>query len=261
MSAANLPVNRLPGAELAEVNAQAARLTRVDRKYLLHHPDATALIAELPPDVAALEIDGRRCFGYESVYFDTPRLDSFALTARRRRRRFKIRTRTYLDTGECWLEVKTRGPRGTSIKVRQHSEPGSPSTVTTIEQQFLAATLQNARIDPAPVATLQPVLVSRYRRSTLYLPGDGTRATLDTELEWTDAAGHRRSAPGVVIVETKTGAAPSTVDRLLWARGHRPAPISKFATGLALLHPELPTNRWHRTLRRLDPATTDHLPD
>ena len=31
-------------------------------------------------------------------------------------------------------------------------------------------------------------------------------------------------------------------------RAHRPARISKYATGMALLHPELPANRWYRTL-------------
>ena len=65
-----------------------------------------------------------------------------------------------------------------------------------------------------------------------------------------------RQAPGLAVVETKAGATPSAVDRLLWAAGHRPVRLSKFATGLALLHPDLPANRWHRTLRRLDPTPT-----
>jgi len=40
-------------------------------------------------------------------------------------------------------------------------------------------------------------------------------------------------------------------DRRLWQLGHRPSPISKYGTGLATLHRELPSNRWHRTLGRL----------
>jgi hypothetical protein len=54
----------------------------------------------------------------------------------------------------------------------------------------------------------------------------------------------------MAIVETKTGSTASRVDRLLWSRGHRPVRISKYATGLAALHPELPTGVWRRTLRR-----------
>ena len=53
---------------------------------------------------------------------------------------------------------------------------------------------------------------------------------------------------GVAVVETKNLATPSPADRALWDAGHRPARISKYATGMALLHPELPANRWYRTL-------------
>ena len=53
---------------------------------------------------------------------------------------------------------------------------------------------------------------------------------------------------GLAVVETKNPATPSPADRVLWDAGHRPARISKYATGMALLHPELPANRWYRTL-------------
>ncbi|QDB79264.1 polyphosphate polymerase domain-containing protein [Georgenia wutianyii] len=255
MSTPDLALDHLPAVTLPELEARAARLTRVDRKYLLTYEEAEAVTAGLPADVAALEIGGRRTFGYESVYLDTPAGDAFAATAHRRRRRFKVRTRTY-DSGACWLEVKTRGPRGTSVKVRRPRPAGAPDGLTGEERAFVATTLRDAGIDPAPVDRLEPVLLTRYRRATLYLPGDGARATVDTALEWRDPAGRSRDATGLAVVETKTGATPSAVDRLLWARGHRPARISKFATGLALLHPDLPSNRWHRTLRRLDATPT-----
>jgi hypothetical protein len=58
------------------------------------------------------------------------------------------------------------------------------------------------------------------------------------------------SRPGLAVVETKTRSAASEVDRLLWARGHRPTSISKYATGLAALRPELPATPWRRLLRR-----------
>ena len=64
-------------------------------------------------DVRVLEIDGPRAASrYRSVYFDTPDLDSYLAAARRRRRRFKIRIRSYLDSGRHFLEVKTRGRAG-----------------------------------------------------------------------------------------------------------------------------------------------------
>ena len=52
----------------------------------------------------------------------------------------------------------------------------------------------------------------------------------------------------IAVVETKNPATPSPADRALWDAGHRPTRISKYATGMALLHPELPANKWYRTL-------------
>ncbi|WBB51714.1 VTC domain-containing protein [Verrucosispora sp. WMMA2044] len=64
------------------------------------------------------------------------------------------------------------------------------------------------------------------------------------------AAYRRRRRFKVRVVETKTSAAASPADRLLWQGGLRPARISKYATGLAALRPELPDSPWRRTLRR-----------
>src|SRR5699024_4990496 len=91
-----------------------------------------------------------------------------------------------------------------------------------------------------------------YRRTTLFLPQSASRATVDVDLGWTSLGAGRRDLerPRLAIVETKTGATPSAVDRLLWARGHRPRRISKYGVGLAALHTELPDLKWHRVLRR-----------
>ena len=58
-----------------------------------------------------------------------------------------------------------------------------------------------------------------------------------------------------MIVETKSPAAATATDRWFWARGYRPVRLSKYAVGLAALLPELPANRWARTLRRWYPQS------
>src|SRR6195952_4607158 len=75
--------------------------TRVDRKYFVPAKTFRLLIAELGATFRVLEIDGQRTFDYESVYFDTPDLLTHRAHLQRRRRRFKSRTRTYLDSGLC----------------------------------------------------------------------------------------------------------------------------------------------------------------
>ena len=78
---------------------------------------------------------------------------------------------------------------------------------------------------------------------------EGDELTIDVELEWELDTGERMRTPELVVIETKSAAQPSELDRLLWSKGHRPDRISKYATGLAALRPELPANRWNRVLR------------
>jgi len=114
----SLNADHLAPTSLAELNGAAGLLTRVDRKYLVPLERAQELVGGLISEAQVLDIDGRRRFSYASTYFDTPGLEAFMLTARKRRRRFKVRTRTYLDSGLCFLEVKTRGARGTTAQRR-----------------------------------------------------------------------------------------------------------------------------------------------
>lgn len=242
------PLRDLAPIGLAELLDRAALLTRVDRKYVLPITDAWELLAGIGPHALVLEIAGLRSFAYESVYFDTPDLASYLLTARRRRRRFKVRTRTYLDSGECWLEVKTRGTRGSTVKHRLPYDPCHQADLAP-GRPFVTGVLTDERLWDCRWMRFQPTLTSTYRRSTLFLPESASRVTIDTDLTWQDPS-YELHVPHLAIIETKTAAAASDVDRMLWSRGHRPARLSKYGTGMAVLRPDLPATPWRRTLRR-----------
>ncbi|MET0424143.1 MAG: polyphosphate polymerase domain-containing protein [Actinoplanes sp.] len=255
MTFAVLPT--MPAVDLAELTERAALLSRVDRKYLLPLAAAGRLLDTLALSAQVLEIGGIRHFGYESLYFDTPELSSYLRTAYRHRRRFKIRTRTYVDSGECWLEVKVPGPRGSTIKYRSPYEPGRRPGIGDA-LAFVDEVLARHGLTARHRTGLAPTLRTAYRRCTFLLPSTADRVTVDTDLRWT-ADGRELRLPGTAIVETKTGAAPSAADRLLWRRGHRPVAISKYATGLAALRAELPAAPWQRLLRQHFTAAREEL--
>ncbi|QQQ80391.1 polyphosphate polymerase domain-containing protein [Saccharothrix sp. 6-C] len=260
---------RMSPVGLAELIERAALQTRVDRKYVVPAATLPHLLEQLAPHARVLDIGGERTFRYESVYFDTPRLDSYHSAAYRRRRRFKVRTRTYLDSAECWLEVKISGARGSITKHRLPYHPGDCDTVRP-GRDFVDEALSRESIAPGDDGSLDPVLVTGYQRTTLLLPESASRVTIDTALSWRhDAAALRLS--GLAVIETKTASAASPVDRMLWQRGVRPARISKYATGLAALRLDLPDAPWRRTLRRhfrdatssagAAPTTPSHRPE
>ena len=239
----NLPLDHLQSVALAELNSEAALLTRKDRKYLVPLALARRLIEE--NDVRVLEIDGRRTFRYESVYFDTPDRVSYLAAAHKRRRRFKVRTRSYLDSGICSLEVKTREHRGLTEKRRLPYDVERRASLTSEALRFIDGFEQIAPLS----RQLEPVLVTRYERTTLLTGDSRSRITIDTNLEIEAADGSSITLPEMAVVETKTPGRPCAVDHYLWEQHQRPTRISKYCTGLAALTPGLPANKWNRVLR------------
>lgn len=238
-------VRDLRAVSLAEVEALARLQTRVDRKYVVPASLATRLVSDLAGSVRALEIDGLRSFRYSSVYFDAPDLRLYLAAARGRPRRAKVRTRTYVDSGLCALEVKTRDPRGITVKHRRPHLARLDHRLLPQGERFVAevAGQQVAR------SGLRPTLTTRFTRSTLLLDDGAARVTLDVDLEMTTPDGACARLPRGVVVETKSPGGPSAVDRLLWAARCRPARVSKYGAGMAALHPDLPGNRWARVVR------------
>lgn len=245
MSVMTSPTEALAPLSLEEVLAVADLQTRTDRKYLVDPEVFGALVDELGAGLGMLEIDGSRSFRYESVYFDTPALDAYLGAAYGRRRRFKVRTRSYLDSGGCMLEVKTRNGRGETVKIRTPYDIGRRSSLDVAGLEFVRT---HAAL-PAE-ARLSPVLTTTYARSTLVDLATRSRLTADSGLECSTPAGASVSLPGHLLVETKSPAGPTAADRFLWRRGARPLAVSKFCVGMAALDPTLPANKWHRILRR-----------
>jgi hypothetical protein len=240
-----LSADRLEGISLAALNDLAELHTRRERKYVIDDDVLGRMLDAQHDDVAVLDIDGRREFTYESVYFDTADLSLYRAAATGRRHRFKVRTRVYVDSGVAMLEVKTKDGRGKTVKTRIDYDLADRAVLTPAGRRFVDGVVGV----PGAADGLQPALTTRYMRTTLVDLTLGTRATIDRELVSTDFSA-RTVALGEAIVESKSDGTASLIDRWLWSHGIRPVNISKFCTAMASMHPELPANKWHRTLGR-----------
>lgn len=239
-------LGRLPAIRLSELAERGALLSRVDRKYVMDVSEAESLVTMVPRGTQVLDIDKRRSFGYCSTYLDTESLACFTDAAHGRTRRFTVRVRRYEDSGEEYLEVKTANADQT-IKERIPYRWTHTGRLTVEGERFVVERLAAAGIDPA--GPLRPVLQTRYQRTTLFMPETSSRVTVDLLPSWTALThGPALSSPRLAIVETKTDSQASSLDRLLWSRGHQPVSISKYATGLAALNPNLPRHRWNLVL-------------
>lgn len=239
----------LASITLDDLNTVAELQTRTDRKYVLDASIVDDMLDDLGDELLVLEIDGGRTFEYSSVYFDTVDFDLYRAAATGRRRRFKVRTRTYRDSGRSMLEVKTKDGRGRTVKSRLDYDSDDTRRLTDDGLDFIDEVLAGSSIDVDGALDLRPVLTTEYRRSTLVHAASATRATIDSDLVCIDAAGRSVELDGV-IVESKSDSSAGPIDRWLWSHRHRPVKMSKYGTGLAALDPALPANKWHRTLGR-----------
>jgi hypothetical protein len=249
----------LPSVDLRTLDAGAALLTRIDRKYVVPIATFEQLLDGLDGQWRALDIDGRRLFGYTSTYFDTLDLATYRAHLQGRRRRFKVRVRHYVDSGECLLEVKRKGLRGVTVKERTAHQAWRQFELGPDGHAFVADVLRGHATFPD--TELAPVVTTSNRRATLAHLGSRSRLTVDVDLRcgWGGRAALLRD--GFVVLESKVGGHASEVDRLLRGLGERPVTISKYCLGVASLGLDVPHNPWRRSLRRyFESPTSEELP-
>ena len=156
---------------LAELDAEGL-LARHDTKFLVPETHLPCLLAKLKPLCRILDIAGRRSFGYDSLYLDTPDRALFRAHHQGKVKRSKARWRVYRDTGACFFEVKYKASPEVTVKTRRESPDGPVATLDPFQRAMLGC------LSALP---LQPVLWVRYDRITL-CSGDGKFAEAIAQL-------------------------------------------------------------------------------
>jgi hypothetical protein len=230
---------------VAEMNG-ATLMSRVDTKYLLGAAQLPMLLARLVDDYVVLEIAGVRLNHYRNLYFDTPDLRFYLSHHMNRGDRFKVRSRSYVDTGRAFLEVKHKLSKGRMLKRRIETD----ALLTRLTPEARAWVDRQAPVDPT---CLEPTLWTEYSRLTLVRRDRPERATFDVGLHC-DAGDDELVLDGLAVAEVKQAgpSRDSPLMRQLRELGIRPTPFSKYCVGIAHLYPELKHNRFKPILRHVD---------
>ncbi len=215
-----------------------ALLRRVDTKLVLHQTQLICALRQLHSDYEILEIEGRRLHRYRTLYFDTADYALYHQHHNGQSNRYKVRARTYEDSGLAFLEVKRKNAQGLTIKERLQ--------IPEIIMQFGPAGSDFlSSVFPYPVDGLTPVLWNRFQRVTLVNRQRAERVTLDFDVSF--RAGQLEIAlPGVAIAEIKQSgyALRSEFIGQLRRFGVRPMRFSKYCIGLSLLAPQVKHNHF-----------------
>lgn len=170
---------RMPTLDLDRI-AAVRLMNRVDTKYLVDERRCMELL-ELAADQYYVQIiDDCRACRYATLYYDTPQWDMYHLHHNRRLTRQKIRTRTYVETGVTYLEVKNKSNKGRTHKRRMALDRSlfAAAVTDTAAADFLR---REARYAPE---ALSPSLATRFVRVTLVNHAMTERLTIDFDLHF-----------------------------------------------------------------------------
>jgi hypothetical protein len=235
---------------LAQLNAKAAMLERQDNKYILPAERLWPALQMFHDHFDVLEIDGKRAFTYATQYFDDADQRAYYDHHQGRRKRGKVRVRSYVDAGFSYLEVKLKDIRDVTIKRRLRVDHG----MAQLDAQALAFvdTCFRDQYGTAFGRPLGAMVSMDYARITLVAKEGGERMTIDTRLRFASDSMECEVSPDMYIVETKSARANGIADKIL--RGmhlHPTSRCSKYCIAMAALGQVRQHNRFLPALRRL----------
>lgn len=232
-----------------ELVATAATDDRIDTKFVLRDSELFELLEGFTDDYRVLDVDGKRFTTYRTQYFDT---ESFALFRRHHAggsNRFKVRSRTYLNTGISFVEIKRKTRRGSTTKQRLQTAQFQ----TQLQSDARAFIDSNCTVSSSD---LYPSLLNSFDRIHLVSERTGERLTIDLNIE-VEADGDPVRLQGIAVAEFKQ---PRTTRNSRNARllsemraiNARPSGFSKYCMCLLLTHDGIKHNLFKPQLRRLN---------
>ena len=226
-------------------------MNRIDTKFLT----TEATLVHVLEDAAArgyraLETEGTRISAYDTLYYDTPGLQMFLDHHNRRLVRQKVRTRTYVGSGQTFLEIKRKNNHGRTKKKRTEIPPADFRDFSAVP----AARQLLEKYSAFPAEVLSPALETLFRRITLVNAARTERLTIDTDLRFRNARnGREASLQDAVIIELKQdGRAASEMKDILLDHRVKPARLSKYCIGTTLTDGAVKSNRFKPKVRMIE---------
>ncbi|MCX6244395.1 MAG: polyphosphate polymerase domain-containing protein [Bacteroidetes bacterium] len=216
-------------------------LDRVDRKYVFPVAKLFPLLRDLDGNYRILEINGIRLNRYETLYFDTEDHRLYLHHHNGKLNRFKVRSRSYLDSGQSFFEVKFKNNKGRTVKNRIKRK----EIKEEISGKALKLLAGHTPLDPE---SLKPALRVYFSRITLVNSNLTERITLDIDLHFLHN-GTEKKYPGLVVAELKQARSQQSPFHLLLREHHiTPFSISKYCLGICSLNKEIKQNNFKQKL-------------
>jgi len=228
-------------------------LKRFDTKFVFHKDKLKSVFEYLYQQYGILEIEGNRNFRYQSLYYDTDDYFFYHQHHNKKLNRYKIRCRRYIESDQCYFEIKFKNNKSKTIKTRLLLEEGiiTPS-LSVNKKEFVRKNITNGFNDFL-AETIRPKLWVIFDRTTLADPISKERFTFDLNLTYIDINSNRHSFSDLVIAELKSESL--SLDPLFFQHLKSlkifPTTFSKYCMGIVTVNKDIKANRFKRTLLKL----------
>ena len=246
----NLPLWQHMATIMLEEMRGVKLMNRIDTKYVVSESEVLTLLERMAECGYLVQVinDVRAC-RYDTLYYDTECRDMYVAHHNRQLTRQKVRTRTYVETGLTYLEIKNKNNRGRTKKRRTEIAHNDFYTFAgnTAAMEFYR---ENGRYAHEAIA---PALSTRFMRITLVNPRLTERLTIDLALSYEDVRSHTTaSIPGMAIVELKQdGNTLSELKSIMRDMRIQPLKVSKYCLGTTLTVEGIKHNRFKEKLRNI----------
>lgn len=225
-------------------------MNRIDTKYVLSEMEVLALLERAAKEGYRVQVVGG-CYAqrYDTLYFDTAQRAMYLEHHNRQLRRQKLRTRTYVDGGQSFFEIKSKSNRGRTVK-RRVAIPQHCFSDFALDTEALSLFREHSWYD---LGDLSPALSTSFVRVTLVDRGLAERLTIDMDLQYEDVrSGSKANVAGMAIVELKQdGRTASTMKGILCDMRIPPLKVSKYCLGTSLTVEGIKKNRFKLKLRNI----------
>jgi hypothetical protein len=241
LEAATHILNQFESITLGEME-NVKLMNRTDTKFIFSVKQFESILGEINKHYRVLEIDGKKMCRYETLYYDTGSLDLYKQHHKGKLNRYKIRHRTYKESGIGFLEVKFKNNKGRTIKTRIPQQDVPYNWEQGECKSFLSKTL------PFQPDLLQPVIWINYHRYTLVNKNGGERLTIDVNLEFIKDETHQHLEK-IVIAEVKQDKRKASPFMSVMKKFHiREGSISKYCMGIAFIYEGIKKNNFKSKL-------------
>ncbi len=241
-------VAALPPITLDEMSS-IRLMNRTDTKFVTNVPTLHKLLELVRGSYYSQETNGHRVSPYSTTYWDDgDRHEMFRRHLCGHSPRMKVRVRTYLDSGDTFLEIKKKNNHGKTNKKRIAVPSFDEVAKNNMGEEFLT------KLTGYTFTDIHPTLANSFDRITLVNFDKTERLTSDFNLNlFNQETLHSAEMADIVIIELKRdGRVPSPILPLLRQLRIKPSGFSKYCIGTAITHRELPQNRFKKRLRRID---------